>query len=71
MKNPWETGDRFQLRPGVTIHPAHCDVRSRLDAAQHMSESRLRQCLAWPDTQKTVRLHIQRLLRQIEKRRGA
>jgi hypothetical protein len=46
-------------------HAAWCDVESRIIAAKDMSADRLRACLAWPNTQKTVRKFIERRLRKI------
>lgn len=60
MKNPWETGETF-----AGIRLAHCDTQSRMSAARRMSVEQLRECLVWPDTQKSVRTFIERRLRKM------
>lgn len=60
MHNPWETGDTY-----CGHRCAWQDVQSRIDAAKTMPAARLRACLAWPGTQKTVRQWIERRLRKI------
>ncbi len=64
MRNPWETGEAFDYN-GRTIRPAWCDATSRIENARSMTVERLRECLAWPDTQKTVRQFIARRLRKM------
>jgi hypothetical protein len=59
MRNPWASGYVFD---GNAV--AWCDAQSRIDAARRMTPERLIECLAWPDTQKTVRLAIERMLRK-------
>ena len=59
MRNPWETGQEFQ---GIRL--AWCDAQSRISAAKEMNADQLRACLAWTDTQKTVRRFIERRLRK-------
>lgn len=65
MRNPWETGEVFRIG-GRVIRSAWCDATSRIDAARNMDAAKLRQCLAWPDTQKTVRRFIERRLRKLD-----
>ena len=60
MNNPWETGECYDGH-----RPAWCDTQSRMDAAKRMTADKLRACLAWPDTQKTVRQVIERRLRRM------
>ncbi|MFA7334826.1 MAG: hypothetical protein WC130_11130 [Kiritimatiellia bacterium] len=62
MSDPWETGETY-----YGYRSAWVDTISRIDAAKCMSPERLRACLAWPDTQKTVRKFIERRLRKLEK----
>lgn len=65
MTNPWETGEKF-----CGIRSAWCDSQSRIDAAKTMPVERLQKCLAYPDTQKSVRRFIERRLRAHARARG-
>lgn len=62
MRDPWETGDTY-----CGHRSAWVDTVGRIDAAKSMAPERLRACLAWPGTQKTVRQFIERRLRKLEK----
>ncbi|NQU75723.1 MAG: hypothetical protein HQ546_05355 [Planctomycetes bacterium] len=65
MKNPWETGEVY-----AGIRSAWCDATSRIDRVRETTDAaKFRDMIAWPDTQKTVRLAAERRLRKIEKGR--
>jgi len=63
MKNPWETGETFRWGGAIT-RPAYRDVSSRLDRVREAGPKQLREMIAWPDTQKTVRQAAERRLRK-------
>lgn len=60
MKHPWSTGQTYAGHEAI-----YCDKQSRMDAARRMDEPSLRACLAFPDTQKSVRQFIERRLRKL------
>jgi len=64
MKNPWETGETFRWG-GKVIRHAYCDARSRLDRVREAGPETLLAMIAWPGTQKTVRLAAERRLRKL------
>ena len=61
MRNPWETGDTY-----CGIRSAFQSTDDRIGVAKHMPADRLRACLNYPGTQKTVRQFIERRLRSLE-----
>jgi hypothetical protein len=57
-RNPWEI--KIYGRTCIT-----CDATSRIDRLKSMTAAELRDVLAWPDTQKTVRAAARRALDKI------
>ncbi len=64
MKNPFETGKTIRWG-GEVIRPAYSEARSRLDRVREAGPDKLREMIAWPDVQKTVRQAAERRLRKL------
>jgi len=62
-RNPWE----YQSF-GHTVQT--CDAASRIAKLKHMTASELRDVMAWPDTQKTVRAAARRALDRVVSQKG-
>lgn len=61
MKDPWLTGSVFC---GIRCRTCGCDDRLRI--VKRATPDQLRAIIAWPDTQKTVRLAAERRLRKLD-----
>lgn len=62
MNNPWEDGHVF-----CGVKSQYCGVEDRLSIIKNLPPTILRAALAWPDTQKTVRLALERRLRKLSR----
>lgn len=60
MKNPWE------YRMGRDLVET-ADAESRIDQVKKMDPDQLRAVIAWPGTQKTVRLRAESRLRRLQR----
>lgn len=58
-QSPWQ----YKLADGRTVET--CDVLSRVSKLRGMTASQLRDVMAWPGTQKTVRMAARRALDKI------